>query len=114
MQKILKTAILIVLFTLVFSFFGSYLTIAFTSMSAALNYATTPTGVGLVLSSIWTFLSWAFDLIFLNTEMTYVNSVLPASIHIGSISWALTFFRLLFGCTLIVFIISLIFGGKNV
>lgn len=113
MNSIIKFGILFVLCSLVLSFFGSYLTVAFDAMGGTLNYITDQHGIGLVLSSIWSFLAWAFDLIFLNTSVSYTNSVISSSIEIGSISWALTFFRILFGCTIIVFIISLIFGGKH-
>ncbi len=113
MQSVLKFGILFVVCSLILSFFGSYLTIAFDSMGGTLSLITDKYGIGLVLSSIWSFLSWAFDLIFLNSSINYTNSILDSSIQIGSISWALTFFRVLFGSTIIVFIISLIFGGKN-
>lgn len=113
MKSILKFAMLFLLGSLVLSFFGSFLTVAFTSMGSTISVMTQTTGVGLVLSSIWEFLAWAVDLIFINTDFVYSNALMSDSIQIGSISWALSFFRMIFGATLIVFIISLIFGGKN-
>lgn len=113
MNSIIKFGILFVVASLILSFFGSYLTVAFDSMSGTLSLITNQYGIGLVLTSIWSFLSFAFDLIFLNSSISYTNSVMSSTIQIGSISWALTFFRVLFGCTIIVFIISLIFGGKH-
>ena len=113
MRSLVKTAILFVVFSLILSFFGTYLSLIFASMSGTIVYITQPTGIGLVLTSIWSFLSWGFDLIFFNNAVGYTNQVMDSSIVIGSISWALTFFRILLGCTLIVLIISLIFGGKH-
>lgn len=114
MKSLIKTAILFVVTSLVLSFFGSYLTLAFGSMSAVLSFVSSSGGVGLVLSSVFSFLTWLFDLIFMSNSVAYTNQLMDASIKIGSVAWGLSFFRVLFGCTLIVFIISLIFGGKHV
>jgi len=113
MKGIMKFAILFMLCSLMLSFFGSYLTIAFDSVTSVVSTMTATTGVGLVLTSVWSFLAWAFDLLFISTNISYVNEVMSSSIQIGSISWALSFVRLVFGDSLIVLIISLIFGGKN-
>lgn len=112
MQNIVKTAILFVLGSLVLSFFGTYLTAMFSSVSGTLTYATNPYNIGLILTSVWSYLSWSFDILFFSNSISYTNQVMDSSIVIGSISWSLTLFRILLGSTLIVLIISLIFGGK--
>lgn len=86
---------------------------AFGSVSSVISFVTSSSGVGIVLASTFSYIAWFLDLIFMSNGFVYTNQLMDASIQISSIAWGLSFFRVLFGCTLIVFIISLIFGGKN-
>lgn len=109
MKNILKFAFIFLFSSLIFSFFGSYVTVLFSSFNGTLNYITTGS-IGLVLTQIISFIGWLLDLIFLNTSINSYTLITAPNITIGSIGYVLTFFRILLGCSIFILLLSLVFG----
>lgn len=112
MNGIVKFGILFMLLSVVLASFGTYVSTLFGSFGATMTYISTGS-VGLVISSLVGYVGWFLDLIFLNDSLAYSTLSLAPSITIPSIAYALTFFRILLGCTIFVLILSLVFGHKG-
>ena len=106
MNNYLKFGILFILCAVVLTTFSIYLNSIFDLFGASLNYITTGS-VGMVLAEIIGFCGWFLDLLFINQSISYTTHF--GNIAIGSIAWALTFVRVIFGVVVSVLILKLIF-----
>ena len=112
MVKFAKTGVLIILISVVFSLLLGLLTPVFGLFTGSINYISTGS-VGLVLTTILSFLTWFLDLIFLDINSAYYTLKLAPSVTVGSINWAVSVFRIIAGCSIFVIILSLIFGNRG-
>lgn len=112
MNGILKFGILFMLLSVVLASFTTYVSTLFGTFGVTLTYISTGS-VGLVISNLIVFIGWFLDLLFLNDSLAYTHLSLAPTIVVPSISYALTFFRILLGCTIFVLLLSLIFGHKG-
>ena len=112
MSNILRFSVLFLLLSVVLSLFGAYVETLFLSFNGVLTYISSG-NIGLVLTTLLSYLGWLLDLLFLNNSLGYTNLKLAPSVVIPSISWALTFFRILLGCTIFVLLLSLILNGRE-
>lgn len=109
MKNIIKISLLFVLGTLVFSLFGTSFTLLFDNFNSVILYVSTGS-IGLVFMEILSFLGWLLDLLFFDSAIGGYTLTMAPSITVGSISWVLSLFRLLFGLSMFVLLLSLIFG----
>lgn len=105
MREFLKFGLLFVITSVLLTLITGYLSNIFNLMGASLNYVTTGS-VGSVLSAIVGYVGWFLDLLFLNESISYTTYY--GAIEVGSISWALTFARVVFGVTVMIIILKLI------
>ena len=109
MKNIIKLSLLFILGVMVFSLFGTSFTLLFDNFNNVVLYVSTGS-IGMVFMEILSFLGWLLDLLFFDSAIgSYTLSIAP-SVTVGSISWVLTLFRLLFGLSVFVLLLSLIFG----
>jgi len=112
MRELLKFGILFVIASVILSLLGSYLTNVFGLFGATMTYVTTGS-IGLVFSSILSYIGWFLDLLFLTDSNAYYTLINAPSVSVGSIAWALTAFRVLAGAVIFVLLFSLIFGKRG-
>lgn len=91
--------------SILLSIVSTYVGGIFDVFGASLGYVTTGS-VGAVLTAIVGYVGWFLDLLFLNQTINYTTTF--GNISVGSIAWALTFFRVLFGLFALVLILKLI------
>lgn len=106
MSNYLKFGILFLVCAVLLTLLSVYVGSIFEMFGASLNYVTTGS-VGAVMSAIIGYVGWFLDLLFLNQSINYTTYY--GNIQIGSISWMLTIFRLLFGLFALILILKLIF-----
>lgn len=106
MSNYLKFGILFLVCAVLLTLLSVYVGSIFEMFGASLNYVTTGS-VGAVMSAIIGYVGWFLDLLFLNQSINYTTYF--GNIQIGSISWMLTIFRLLFGLFALILILKLIF-----
>lgn len=106
MNDIVKFSFLFIICAVLLTIVSTYVASIFDLFGASLNYISTGS-VGSVLNSIIGYVGWFLDLLFINQAINYVTYF--GSIQVGSISWALTFFRVTFGLIVFVILLKLIF-----
>lgn len=106
MVNILKFSILFIVCAVLLSVLSVYVNSMFLMFGASIDYVTTGS-VGAVLYALTGYFGWFFDLLFLNQNVNYVTHF--GGMQIMSIAWALTIFRVLFGLSVLILILKLIF-----
>ena len=105
-MQYIKFGFLFLICSLLLTILSVYVSGIFDMFGASLDYVTTGS-VGAVMSAIIGYIGWFLDILFLNINIgsysTYYGGV-----YIGSISWALTLFRVLFGLFALILILKLI------
>lgn len=105
MKDILKFSLLFVICAVLLTLITGFATPIFDSFGASLNYITTGS-VGSVLESIVGFIGWFLDFLFIGTETTYTTYY--GGIEVYSLSWVITFVRVVFGLSVLILILKLI------
>lgn len=105
MSDTLKFSLLFIICAVLLTTVSVYVSSIFDLFGASLNYVTTGS-VGSVVNEIVGFCGWFLDLLFLSQAIQYTTYF--GGIQIGSISWALTLFRVIFGLSVFVLILKLI------
>lgn len=106
MGNILKFSILFIVCSVLLSVLSAYVNSLFLLFGASIDYVTTGS-VGSVFYALAGYFGWFLDLLFLNQNVNYVTHF--GGMRILSIAWALTIFRVLFGLSVLILILKLIF-----
>lgn len=102
----LKFGILFIVCAVLLTTLSVYVSSIFEMFGASLNYVTTGS-VGVVLTAIVGYIGWFLDLLFLDTNIAQYTTTF-GGVAVGSISWLLTIFRVLFGLFAMILILKLI------
>ena len=82
-------------------------------MSSVITYVSTGS-VGMLLAQVVGVIGWLLDILFISTSFNDYSLITVPSIVIPSLTWILTIFRVVFYSSLLIIILSLIFGhGGN-
>lgn len=109
MKGVIKFGIMFLLTSVVFSLFGTTFTLLFDGLYNSVTYISTGS-IGMVLTELVTFIGWLLDLLFLSSDINSYTFATVPTVTVGSISWALSIFRLFLGLSIFILILSLIFG----
>ncbi len=107
MSGILKFGIFFVLCSVVLAVLGTSITLIFDLFGSSLSYISTG-NIGIVITSLAGYVGWFLDLLFLGSFTGYTTHF--GAIEIASLSWVLTFARVVFGLSVFVVLLSLIFN----
>lgn len=105
MRDIVKFSILFIVCALLLTIISGYVAPVFSMFGASFNYISTGS-VGIVFAEIVGFVGWFLDILFISNEVVYTTYY--GGIAVGSLSWALTFVRVVFGLVVAVLILNLI------
>jgi hypothetical protein len=108
---ILKLIVSIFFITFLFVLFGTSISTILSLITGTVSYITSGDLFVLLDNAISTF-GFFMDTIFLATFDSYTYTFNNA-ITVYNLNFVLSFFRLLFGCTGIVLLFSLVFGNKK-
>lgn len=109
MQNYIQFSILFIICSLLLVVIGSYISSVFELFGSSFNYVTTGS-VGAVLTAIIGYVGWFLDVLFIKPSFSYTTTF--GNVYVGSISWALTIFRVLFGLLVLVIILKLIIDRR--
>lgn len=102
----LKFGLLFIICSVLLTTLSVYATNIFEMFGASLDYVSTGS-VGAVIGAIVSYCGWFLDLLFLNSNIQPYTTTF-GGVAVGSISWLLTIFRVLFGLFALILILKLI------